>query len=92
MIATDRRQRWNPVRRDRSRDHGSTVSGTVLVTGTVDPVNGPRTQNVEFYLDDEYLLTDYRSSSNSAAVFDFELPTELWVDGADRLKMLAIRH
>ena len=60
------------------------------MVGTVDPANGPRTQKVEFYLDNEYLLTDFRSSSNSAAVFDFELPTEFWVDGVHRLEMLAI--
>ena len=66
------------------------VSGNVNVVGTVDPVNGPRTQKVEFYLDSEYVLTDYRSSSNSSAVFDFELPTEYWVDGIHRLEMQAI--
>ena len=71
-------------------EDGATVSGNVTVVGTVAPVNGPRTQKVEFYLDDEYVLTDYRSSSNSSAVFDFVLPTEFWVDGIHRLEMLAI--
>ncbi len=71
-------------------EDGATVSGTISVVGTVDPVNGPRTQKVEFYLDNTYVLTDFRSSSNSAAVFDFELPTELWVDGPHRLEMQAI--
>lgn len=71
-------------------DDGATVGGTISVTGTVDPVNGPRTQKVEFYLDGQYVLTDYRSSSNSTAVFDFELPTEFWVDGVHRLEMQAI--
>lgn len=71
-------------------EDGATVSGTVTVTGTVDPVNGPRTQKVEFYIDGGYVLTDFRSSSNSQAIFDFELPTEFWVDGVHRLEMLAI--
>ena len=71
-------------------EDGAVVSGIVNVAGTVDPVNGPRTQKVEFYLNGEYVLTDFRSSSNSAAIFDFELPTENWVDGTYRLEMLAI--
>jgi hypothetical protein len=62
----------------------------VGVVGTVDPVNAPRTQKVEFSLNGEYVLTDYRSSSNSAAVFDFLLPTDYWVDGNYRLEMRAI--
>ena len=69
---------------------GDTVSGTITVVGTVDPVNGPRTQKVEFYLDNEYVLTDFRSSETGSAVFDFELPTEFWVDGTHRLEMQAI--
>ena len=71
-------------------DEGATLTGLTGVTGTVDPVNAPRTQKVEFYLDGEYLLTDFRSSSNSTAVFDFQLPTYYWVDGAHHLEMLAI--
>lgn len=71
-------------------EDGATVSGIVTVVGTVDPVNGPRTQKVEFFLDNEYVLTDFRSSSNSMAIFDFEMPTEFWVDGTYLLEMHAI--
>ncbi len=71
-------------------ENGATVSGPVSVTGTVDPVNSPRTLKVEFYLDGEYVLTDFRSSSNSMAVFDFVLPTTRWVDGTHRLEMRAL--
>jgi Calcineurin-like phosphoesterase len=69
---------------------GTAAAGVVSVTGRVDPVSGPRTQKVEFFLDGQYVLTDFRSSSNSAATFDFELPTEYWVDGAHRLEMRAV--
>ena len=69
---------------------GSTVSGLVGVTGTVDPVNDPRTLKVEFFLDGQYVLTDFRSSANASAIFDFVLPTTRWVDGAHRLEMRAL--
>ena len=51
---------------------------------------GPARRKVQFYLEDEYVLTDSRSSSNSAAIFDLKLPTEFWVDGVHWLEMLAI--
>ena len=71
-------------------EDGAVVAGEISVTGTVDPVNDPRTQKVEFYLDGDYLLTEFQSSSSSRAIFDFELPTTGWVDGLHRLEMLAI--
>ncbi len=62
----------------------STVSATVAFTGS-----SPGTQRVVFYLDDEYLITDF------IAPYAFELPSPHWIDGTHRLAAeakLASRH
>ena len=52
----------------------TTVSATESASGT-----GPGVRRVIFYLDGEYLLTDYESS------YAFELPSARYTNGAHRL-------
>jgi hypothetical protein len=56
----------------------TTVTATASVTGT-----NPGVQKLLFYLDDQYLLTDYTS------VYTFVLPTTKFVDGNRSLQVEA---
>jgi len=57
---------------------GATLTGDTTVTATVTTVAGvsPGVQRVQFWLDGQYLLTDYTSP------YTFTLPTAKFVDGA----------
>jgi Calcineurin-like phosphoesterase/Bacterial Ig domain len=59
-----------------------TVTGSLLITGTLDVIGSPSlVQIVRFYLDDQYLLTDFE------APYTFELPTDHFIDGTHRLSV-----
>jgi chitodextrinase len=64
---------------------GATVSGTQTVKATVEP-NGaaPGVAKLIFYLNGEYLITDYQSE------YTFTLPTTKWVDGSYTLSVSAL--
>jgi chitodextrinase len=65
---------------------GATVSGQTTVTATVSRTGTapPGTQRVVFYLDGQYLLTDYSST------YTFVLPSDRFVDGTHRLEVEAL--
>src|SRR5215212_2553253 len=64
---------------------GATVTGAVTVSATAPP-NGanPGIAKLIFYLNGEYLLTDYQS------LYTFTLPTNKWVDGNYVLAVAAL--
>lgn len=55
------------------------LSGTVPVTATATTSDGRAVARVEFFLDGGYVLSDFE------APWDFDLPTDQWVDGAKLL-------
>jgi hypothetical protein len=64
---------------------GSSLSGEVPVTVTVNSTGDfPGTQRLVFYLNGEYLLTDFVSP------YSFTLPTTKWVDGSYTLTVEAV--
>src|ERR1044071_1535851 len=64
---------------------GATVSGVRNVTATVSTsVGAPGVAKLIFYLDGEYLLTDFQTP------FSFDLPTTKWVDGNRSLEVEAL--
>jgi hypothetical protein len=61
------------------------VTGSILITATLDVTgSAPGVQTVVFYLDDEYLLTDFE------APYTFELPTNHFIDGFHELSIDAL--
>ncbi len=68
---------------------GSTVTGTQPVAATL-TVNGvdPHTAKVIFYLDGQYLLTDFQGPSS----YTFLLSSARWVDGSHTLQAQAIER
>lgn len=66
-------------------DDGSTLTGDAPVSATVTVTGAnPGVRQVQFDLDDEYLLTDFE------APFSFSLPSDKWANGARRLQVHAI--
>jgi len=64
---------------------GAVVSGNTSVTATVNITGtNPGVQKLEFYLDGEYLLTDYSTP------YTFIIPTTKFVDGTRLLEAQAI--
>ncbi len=64
---------------------GSTVSSNVTVNATVSvSVTNPRVSKLVFYVDNQYLITDYQTP------FTFQLPTTRWVDGSHGLSVEAL--
>jgi hypothetical protein len=64
---------------------GSTLSGDVTVTATVSVTGtNPGVQRMVFYLNGDYLLTDYQSP------YTFLLPTRSWVDGSYTISVSAL--
>jgi hypothetical protein len=63
---------------------GATVSGPTSVTATASAAGGPGVQKLVFYLDGQYLLTDYQSP------YTFTLPSDRFVDGAHSLQAAAV--
>ncbi len=64
---------------------GSTLKGNATVSISATKTSGaPSIQRIVFYLDSNYLLTDYQPA------YTFVLPTTHWVDGAHSLSVEAL--
>jgi len=64
---------------------GSILSGEVNVTSTVATIgSSPGVQRLVFYLNNEYLLTDFESN------YSFLLPTQKFIDGSYVLSVVAV--
>jgi len=63
---------------------GATVSGPVSVSATASAAGGPGVRRMVFYLDGQYLLTDYQSP------YTFTLPSDRFVDGTRTLALEAL--
>ncbi len=68
-----------------SPNNGDTLTGDVTVTATASvTTGGPGIARLVFYLDNNYLLTDFQP------IYSFTLPTVHWIDGQHNLAVEAV--